>query len=192
MSGTWHYPDNNFVISSNISAILVPLICSSKSKWYKIQIFKRIKGKWYLKLIPSLHRWECGIQRLAASETGKSHRASEVAPFSAPDNQPPSRPETGVRPAQEASPSGSAGAILVPNSMERSLHRWEWGLLKQRLLWQAKTQLLGKILVWAFIFGQEEVQTPNCAPSLKEESLPAKTVLTIETQRRELVSQVCW
>ena len=34
---------------------------------------------------------------------------------------------------------------------------------------QAKaTQLLGKILFWAFIFGQEEVQTPdNCAPPWK-------------------------
>jgi hypothetical protein len=54
------------------------------------------------------------------------------------------------------------------------------------------TQLLGKILFWAFIFSQEEVQTPdNCAPSLKEESLPAQTALTTETQRRELVSHVC-
>jgi hypothetical protein len=36
----------------------------------------------------------------------------------------------------------------------------------QQLLGQTKaTQLLGKILFWAFIFGQEEVQTPgNCAP----------------------------
>jgi hypothetical protein len=55
------------------------------------------------------------------------------------------------------------------------------------------TQLLGKILFWAFIFSQEEVQTPdNCAHSLKEESLPAETALTTETQRRELVSHVCW
>jgi hypothetical protein len=54
------------------------------------------------------------------------------------------------------------------------------------------TQLLGKILFWAFIFSQEEVQTPdNCAPSLKEESLPTETALTTETQRRELVSHVC-
>jgi hypothetical protein len=54
------------------------------------------------------------------------------------------------------------------------------------------TQLLGKILFWAFIFSQEEVQTPdNCTPSLKEEGLPAETALTTETQRRELVSHVC-
>jgi hypothetical protein len=46
--------------------------------------------------------------------------------------------------------------------------------------------------VLAFIFGQEEVQmSDNCAPSLKEESLPPETALTTETQRRELVSQVC-
>jgi hypothetical protein len=50
----------------------------------------------------------------------------------------------------------------------------------------------GKILFWAFIFSQEEVQTPdNCVPSLKEESLPAESTLTTETQRRELVSHVC-
>ena len=63
----------------------------------------------------------------------------------------------------------------------------------QQSLGQAKaTQLLGKILFWAFNFGQEEVQTPdNCAPSMKEETLPAETVLTTKTQRRELVSKVC-
>ena len=53
-------------------------------------------------------------------------------------------------------------------------------------------QLLGKILFWAFTLSQEEVQTPdNCTPSLKEESLPAETALTTETQRRELVSHDC-
>jgi hypothetical protein len=55
------------------------------------------------------------------------------------------------------------------------------------------TQLLGKILFWAFIFSQEEVQAPdNCVPSVKEESLPTETALTTETQRRELVSHACW
>ena len=53
------------------------------------------------------------------------------------------------------------------------------------------TQILGKVLFWAFIFGQEEAQMPdNCAPSLIEESLPAESALTTETQRKELVSQV--
>jgi hypothetical protein len=33
---------------------------------------------------------QCGIQRPAVSGTGESHRASEAAPFSAPDNRPPS------------------------------------------------------------------------------------------------------
>jgi hypothetical protein len=48
---------------------------------------------------------------------------------------------------------------------------------------------MGKILFWAFIFGQEEVQTPDkCAPSLKEDSLPAETALITEIQRRDLVS----
>jgi hypothetical protein len=46
-------------------------------------------------------------------------------------------------------------------------------------------------MFWAFNFSQEKVQTPdNCAPSLKEESLPVETALTTETQRRELVSHV--
>jgi hypothetical protein len=47
----------------------------------------------------SLHRWECGLQRLAASGTGENHRASEAAPFSAPDNQSPSRPEDRCSPS---------------------------------------------------------------------------------------------
>ena len=61
------------------------------------------------------------------------------------------------------------GPPWFQDSRESSLHRWECRLLKQRLLWQAKaTQLLGKILFWAFIFSQEEVQTPdNCAPPWK-------------------------
>jgi hypothetical protein len=53
-------------------------------------------------------------------------------------------------------------------------------------------ELQGGVLFWAFVFSQEEVKTPdNCTPSLKEESLPAETALTAETQRRELVSHVC-
>ena len=53
-------------------------------------------------------------------------------------------------------------------------------------------QLLGKILFWAFTLSQEEVQTPdNCTPSPKEESLPAETALTTETQRRELFPHAC-
>ena len=59
-------------------------------------------------------------------------------------------------------PGQSTGVQLLPHV--------PWG---PPLFWdsaagslQAKaTQLLGKILFWAFIFGQEEVQTPdNCAP----------------------------
>jgi hypothetical protein len=59
---------------------------------------------------------------------------------------------TGVHTACEASASRSVGATLV------------LGLRSGQSAGQA-TQLLGKILFWAFIFGQEEVQTPdNCAP----------------------------
>ena len=44
-----------------------------------------------------------------------------------------------------------------------SVHHTSW-----QLQWPTKaTQLLGKVLFWAFIFSQEEVQTPDiCAPSL--------------------------
>jgi hypothetical protein len=74
-------------------------------------------------------------------------------------------------------------------------------LLRQRHLWLQTTGHLpgqsntasGKDPVLGLhLFRKEEVQTPdNCAPSLKEESLPAETALTTETQRRELVSHVC-
>jgi hypothetical protein len=96
---------------------------------------------------------------------------------------------TCVCPSWEDFASGSGEPSWFQDSREGSLHRRECGLLKWWLLWQAKAaQFLGKILFWAFIFGQEEVQTPdNCAPSLKEESLPSESTLTTETQRRELV-----
>jgi hypothetical protein len=72
------------------------------------------------------------------------------------------------------------------------LRRHHFGSRQPATFLAKATQLLGKNLFWAFIFSQEEVQTPdNCAPSLKEESLPAETALTTGTQRRELVSYVC-
>jgi hypothetical protein len=72
----------------------------------------------------------------------------------------------------------------------------------RELLWRHRLQLQttshlpgqsntasGKDPVLAFIFRQKELETPdNCAPSLKEEILPAETALTTESQRRELVS----
>jgi hypothetical protein len=104
----------------------------------------------------SLHRWECGLQRLAASGTGESHRASGSAPFSG--SRHPStflaRGQVSAQPGRPL-PQDLQKPSWFRNSAESSLHRWEWRLLEQRLLWQAKaTQLLGKILFWAFIFGQ--------------------------------------
>jgi hypothetical protein len=91
---------------------------------------------------------------------------------------------------------GDDNTLKGPNRRREPESFWGGAIFgsKQRATFLAKaTQLLGKILFWAFIFNQEEVQTPdNCAPSLKEESLPAETALTTETQRRELVSHVCW
>jgi hypothetical protein len=117
----------------------------------------------------SLHRWECGLQKLTASGTGGSHRASEAVPFSGSRHLAtfPARGQGSTRPGRPL-PQDPWEPSWFRDSTESSLHRWECGLLKQQLLWQAKaTQLLGKDLFWAFIFGQEEVQTPdNCAPSL--------------------------
>jgi hypothetical protein len=142
----------------------------------------------------SLHRWECGLQRLAASGRGESHKASGEALFLGSRHPATflARGQVSTQPGR-ALPQDPREPSWFQDSMESSLHKWECGLLKQWILWQTKaTQLLGKILFWAFIFGQEEVQTPdNCAPSLKEECLPAETALTTETKRIKLVSQVC-
>jgi hypothetical protein len=82
------------------------------------------------------------------------------------------------------------GQQFLGQARARELLRRRHLRLQTTFLVKAK-QLLGKILFWAFIFSQEEVQTPdNCAPSLKEESLPAETALTTEIQRKELVSHV--
>jgi hypothetical protein len=150
--------------------------------------------------VPGLCRGQSAEVRVWTTEASsfwdsESCRTSGAAPFL--DTRHPAtflaRGQVSTQPGRPL-PQDPWKPSCFQDSRESSLHRWECGLLKQRLLWQAKaTQLLGKILFWAFIFGQDEVQTPdNCAPSLKEERLPAETALTTETQRRELVSQVCW
>ena len=43
---------------------------------------KKVCGSWFLDSTEnSLHRWECGIQKITASGTGESHTASEAVPF---------------------------------------------------------------------------------------------------------------
>jgi hypothetical protein len=122
---------------------------------------------------------------------------------------------TGVCPAQEVSTSGSGGSHLGSRTPRRAGCTEEGVEYRgQQFLRQARTRELlrqrhlqlqttshlpgqtntasGKDPVWDFINSQEEVQTPdNCAPSQKEESLPAETALTTEIQKRELVSHVC-
>jgi hypothetical protein len=113
-------------------------------------------------------RWECGTQRPAVSGTGESHRASEAAPFSAPDNRPPSWSEHRCLPGPvgfclrfRGSHLGSGTPRKVVYTGE-SVDYWNNGFCDR------SKQLLGKILFWAFIFGQEEVQTPdNSAPPWK-------------------------
>jgi hypothetical protein len=84
-----------------------------------------------------LHGWGCGIQRPAVSGTGESHRASEAAPSSAPDNRPRSWPKQHSfweRPC--FGPSSSA--------RRRSKHQitvhlpWKRRACLQRLLWPLK------------------------------------------------------
>ena len=78
------------------------------------------------------------------------------APFSATDNRPPSWSEHRC----PHSPGGFCltfrGGHLDSGTPQRAVCR-----PKQHSFWE-------KILFWAFIFGQEEVQTPdNCAPPWK-------------------------
>jgi hypothetical protein len=84
----------------------------------------------------SLHRWECGLQRLAASGTGKSHRASGAAPFLGSRHLATflARGQVSTQPGRPL-PQDLRKPSWFQDSAESSLHRWECGLLKQRLLW---------------------------------------------------------
>ena len=59
------------------------LLHSRTHKIPRILTQDRRKPPWFLDSAESsLHRWECELQKLTASGTGESHRASEAAPFS--------------------------------------------------------------------------------------------------------------
>jgi hypothetical protein len=89
-------------------------------------------------------RWECGLQRLAASGTGESHRASGAVPFLGSRHPATflARGQGSTQPGRPL-PQNLREPSWFQDSAESSLHRWRCGLLKQPLLWQAKsTQLL--------------------------------------------------
>jgi hypothetical protein len=105
----------------------------------------------------SLHRWECALQKLTASGTGGSHRGSEAVSLS--DSRHPAifsgRGQVSTRPGR-AFPQHRRRPYWFRNSAKSSLHSWECALEKLTASVTAKaTQPLGKVLFWAFIFGQE-------------------------------------
>jgi hypothetical protein len=105
----------------------------------------------------SLHRWECGLQKLTASGSGGSHRASGAAPFSGSRHLGtfPARGEVSALPGR-ALQEHLGEPSWLPDPSETSLCRWECGLQKLMASVTAEgTQLLGQVLFWAFIFGQE-------------------------------------
>jgi hypothetical protein len=79
----------------------------------------------------SLHRWECGLQKLTASGTGRSHRASETAPFSGSRHPGtfPARGEVSALP-RRALQEHLGEPSWFPDPSKTSLCRWECGLQK--------------------------------------------------------------
>jgi hypothetical protein len=84
-----------------------------------------------------LHGWGCGIKRPAVSGTGESHRASEAAPSSAPDNRPPSWPEQ--HSLGERSCFGPSSSARRRSKHQITVHLpWKRRACLQRLLWPLK------------------------------------------------------
>jgi hypothetical protein len=79
----------------------------------------------------SLHRWECALQKLAASGTGRSHWASEAAHFLGSRHPAtfPGRGQVSAEPQRDL-PQHRQKTSWFPDSAESSLHRWECGLQK--------------------------------------------------------------
>jgi hypothetical protein len=79
----------------------------------------------------SLHRWECGLQKLTASGTGRSHRDSVADPVSG-SRHPGTFPDRGEVSAQpwRALPEHLREPSSFPDPAKTSLHRWECGWQK--------------------------------------------------------------
>ena len=87
---------------------------------------------WFLETSKTiLHKWECGLQKLIASGTGRSHIASEENPTSGSRHQGtlPDRREVSP-PSGRALPEHLGESYWFLNPSETSLLRWECGLQK--------------------------------------------------------------
>ena len=133
-----------------------------------------------------LHRWECRLQKLTASGTGGSHRASETAPFSG-SRYPgtfPARGEVFALP-RRALPQHLGETSWFLGTTENSLHRWGCGL--QKLTASGTGPVLGLHLLPG---GKSEHKISVHLPWKRRACL--QRVLWPLKLRRELVSQVSW
>jgi hypothetical protein len=127
----------------------------------------------------SLPRWECGLKKLTASGTGRSHRASEEEHDSG-SRHPGTFPARGEvsAPPKRALPQHLGEPSWFPDPTETSLHRWECGLEKLHIFWDKPCFGLSSSV-------RRQVWEPDICPhSLQEESLAAESALTTEIQEK--------
>jgi hypothetical protein len=134
----------------------------------------------------SLSRWECRLQKLTASGTGRSHRPSEAAPFSGSRHPGtfPARGEVFAQPGRVLS-EHLQETSWFQGSTKTSLSRWECGLHK--LTASGTGPVSGLYLLPG---GKSECQISVQLPWKRKACL--QRVLWPLKPRRELVSQVCW
>ena len=136
----------------------------------------------------SLHRWECGLQKLTTSGTGRSHTASGAGPFSGSRHLGtfPAKGEVFTPPGKALLEHfGEPLCFLDPS--ETGLCRWECGLQK---LTTSGTSGSDTGSGTGLVSGLHLLPGDICATSLKEESLPAER--TMATENSGDISQVCW
>ena len=134
----------------------------------------------------SLWRWECELQMLTASVTGRSHRASEADPVSGSRHLGtfPARGEVYTQP-RSALPEHLGEPSWFPDPLKTSLQRWAHGL--------QKLTASGTGPVSSFHLlprGRSTHQISVHLPCKRISCL--QRVLKSLKLRRELVSQVCW
>jgi hypothetical protein len=134
----------------------------------------------------TLHRGECGLQKLTASRIGGSHRTSEAAPFSGSRKLGnfPARGWVSPQPGM-AFPEHLEETSRILDSTETTLHRWECGL--QKLTASGTGPVCGLHLLPG---GKSKHQISVHLPWKRRACL--QKVLWPLKFRRELVSPVCW
>jgi hypothetical protein len=119
--------------------------------------------------------WASGLKKLHSFwDRQKQHSFWDKPHFGL---QAPSPPEERC-PPRRALPEQVREPSWVPDPLETSLHRWECRLQRQHIFWDRPsfgTSSSARRQVWT---------QDLCAPSLQEESLPAESTLTTETQER--------